>query len=82
MTRSETFGQEGFSWLQAHTPYAFFHLFSSHRPSRQSGGFSDLNKRRDFEGRTPMIHETIGFGACGSPKRTRLKQNPQVLFRN
>ena len=72
MTRSETFGQEGFLGCKRTRLMHSFICF-------QATGRVDS---RDFEGRTPTIHETVGFGACGSPKRTRLKQNPQVLFRN
>ena len=81
MTPSETFGPESFS-LQAQALYAFFLLFSSLGPIRPSGGFSDLQKRQDFEGRTPRRHKTVGFGTCGSPTTTRFKQNSRLLFQN
>ena len=63
MTPSETFGPESFS-LQAQALYAFFLLFSSLGPIRPSGGFSDLQKRQDFEGRAPRRHKTVGFGTA------------------
>jgi len=48
---------------------------------RRSGGFSDLQKRQDFEGRAPRLHETLGSSTCGSPATTRFKQkNPRVLI--
>ena len=47
---------------------------------RRSGGFSDLQKRQDFEGRAPKLHEIFGCGTRGSPATTRFEQNPRVLF--
>ena len=37
----------------------------------RSGGFSDMKKRRDFEGRAPRLHETVGFGTSGSARTTQ-----------
>jgi hypothetical protein len=37
----------------------------------RSGGFSDMKKGRDFEGRAPRLHETVGFGTSGSARTTQ-----------
>ena len=76
MTPSETFGK----FFACSALYAFFLLFSSLGPIRPSGGFSDLQKRQDFEGRAPRRHKTVGFGTCGSPTTIRFKQNSRLLF--
>jgi hypothetical protein len=55
----------------AESLYAFFLLFSSLGPIRPSGGFSDLQKRQDFEGRAPRRHKTVGFGTRGSARTTQ-----------
>ena len=31
---------------------------------------------------TEWLHETVGFGTCGSPATTRFKQNSRLLFQN
>ena len=58
MTPSETFRPESFS-------HSFFCFQASGRFDRREA-FSDLQKRQDFEGRTPRRHKTVGFGTCGS----------------
>ena len=60
MTPSETFGK----FFACSALYAFFLLFSSLGPIRPSGGFSDLQKRKDFESRAPRRHKTVGFGTA------------------
>ena len=76
MTPSEIFGQEKFLLAaSAESLYAFFLLFSSLGPIRPSGGFSDLQKRQDFEGRAPRRHKSVGFGTYGSPTTIRFKRN-------
>ena len=53
-------------------------------PTR-SGSFSDMKKCRDFEGRAPSLHETIGFGTCGSARITQnhtFQTNSSGAFRN
>ena len=39
-----------------------------------------MQKRQDFEGRAPKLHEIFGCGTRGSPTTTRFEQNPRVLF--
>jgi len=41
---------------------------------RRSGGFSDLQKRQDFEGRAPRLYETGGSSSTfGAPTITPVK---------